>query len=66
MTSILEKGYFIFTTSGETTIITIHHAIFLPTLQHTLLVYDGAYTLKWWQFMGNRLLGGALEVHYQH
>ena len=58
----IEKGYFIFTPSGETIILTIHHDIFLPSLQHTVLVYYGADPLEWWQFMGNRLLGGALEV----
>ena len=52
--------------SGEIIILTIHHDIFIPTIQHTLLFKDGADTLKWWQFMGNWPLGGSLEVNFHH
>ena len=56
----IEKRYFIFTPSVETIILTIHHDISIPTLQHTVLVYYGADPLKWWQFIWHGLSVGAL------
>ena len=66
MNYIFKKSYFICAPSLETIILTIHHDIYIPTIQHTLLIYDADDPLEWQKSMRYSHRGGALEVHYQH